>query len=301
MTDFILIVIAIILFFIFQKLSQLLKFQAESEGVAGIKQSITEWIPRWFKNIYEHTSSISSISNHLTIENPAGIESDKYKRIENIIKIYSKYLMETESWSEKEALIKARFLVYEFGEDGAIRDIDRYTVEKEKKEAEKSFYSSGVFEKDINDYWDIEIKGVKKISGYDLFAPIYDVIVKQGYKEENVIDHFSYKDFEQNVGYTKFAYYTFKKERAIITKLEKLGIIKKVNAEGWEGHQKYIIPNTNIDELKKIIYEGGASHGNDYFEERFTEGTLERLFSITYLTPKEEEAINKSKTSEIKK
>jgi hypothetical protein len=277
-----LFLIALFLFLIYKKLSEFTNFYNGLKGDLfgrAIKEndySIKDWLTYIHKLLRQVDKNTSLISDHFIADNPAGLKSDKYKKIENLIKVYAKQLQENQKLSEKDALIRARFEVYEFGEDKITDDIDqgfmmRGVYWKEKDRAEKQFYASKILEKDIRDFWTMSVKGVKKITPYYLMAPIYDVIVKQNYQKDQEIQYLeSYDEFED--------YYRFVKDRAIIANLEKIGVIKKINKDEWDGKPKWVIPNINIVELKNLIYEGGSSHDDSYFEEQFNEGKLECLF-----------------------
>lgn len=283
MLYFILSVISVLLYLVYRRLSELADFQKElQEDFSNTSENENEYsIKSWLKflnqrlrNVEEHTELLSQ---HFTSDNPAGLKSDKYKRINNLIKIYAEHLSEDKKLNEKDALIRARFEVYEFGEDRIIREIDtgfstRGVYWKERDKAKKAFYDSGILEKDIKNFYTMEESGVKKITPYYLMEPIYDVIVKQNYEQGQEIQ------YQDGMLSDVDDYYTYIKEKAIISKLEELGVIKKSDKESWNNKPKWIIPNTNIAELKKLIYEGKTSHDDDYFEEQFNEGKLTRLF-----------------------
>lgn len=283
MIYFLLSIIAVLLYLVYRRLSELADFQKElKEDFSNTSESESEYsIKSWLKflnqrlrNVEEHTELLAQ---HFTADNPAGLKSDKYKRINNLIKIYAEHLSENKKLSEKDALVRAGFEVFEFGEDKIIREVDtgfstRGVYWKERDKAKKAFYDSGILEKDIKNFYTMEESGVKKITPYYLMEPIYDVIVKQNYEQGQEIQ------YQDGMLSDVDDYYTFIKEKAIISKLEELGVIKKSDKESWNNKPKWVIPNTNIPELKNLIYEGKTSHDDDYFEEQFNEGKLTRLF-----------------------
>ena len=65
---------------------------------------------------------------------------------------------------------------------------------------------------------------------------------------------------------------------AIITRLEQLGILLRTSGENWGDFLKFRLKLTDTNELKNIIYSGESSHDDGFFEERFSEGRLPRIF-----------------------
>jgi hypothetical protein len=65
---------------------------------------------------------------------------------------------------------------------------------------------------------------------------------------------------------------------AIITRLEQLGILLRTSGENWGDFLKFRLKLTDMIELKNLIYSGESSHDDDFFEERFSEGNLPRIF-----------------------
>lgn len=275
MTNLLLLLVLVMLALVYKKLSQFVEGKnSESSPELGIKDMV-RGINEWLHLIDKNTSAVA---DYFLADNPAGTKSNKYKKLENLIKIYAQHLMTTKKLSEKDSLIRARFEVRIFGEEKVIDEVDDDVSDgvywRDRDKAEKDYYASDILEKDIKNFWDIEVKGVKKVTPYELMARIYDVIVKQHYEEGENIEMAWFRDED--------GYYDFIKNRACIYHLEKLGVIKKANKEGWGGKPKWTITTTNLDELKRIIYEGETSHDNDFFEERFNEGKLPRIFQKSY-------------------
>lgn len=282
MLYFLLIVIAILLFVVYRKLSEFTNFQNElkeelfGKGYRKEEVSIKNWVNYIHQRLRQIEDNTALLADHVSADNPAGLKSDKYKKINNLIKIYAEHLVANKVLPEKEALIRARFEVYEFGEEKIISEIDtgfstRGVYYQEKDKAEEAFYASDILKKDIENYWSVSVKGVKQITPYYLMEPMYDVIVKQNYQPGQEIQYLD--NFREND-----SYYNFVKDRAIMQTLEDKGIIKRVNKDGWDGKPKWTIPMTDIAKLKHILYNGETSHDDDYFEENYRDGKLNRLF-----------------------
>lgn len=275
-------VIALLLFAVYRKLSEFTNFQNElkeelfGKGYKKEDVSIKNWVNYIHQRLRTIEDNTALLADHVSADNPAGLKSDKYRKINNLIKIYAEHLVANKVLPEKEALIRARFEVYEFGEEKIISEIDtgfttRGVYYQEKDKAEEAFYASDILKKDIENYWSVSVKGVKQITPYYLMEPMYDVIVKQRYQEGQEIQYLD--NFREND-----SYYNFVKDRAIMQTLEDKGVIKRVNKDGWDGKPKWVIPMTDIAKLKHILYNGETSHDDDYFEEQFQEGKLNRLF-----------------------
>lgn len=282
MLYFLLAVIAVLLFLVYKKLSEFTNFHNElREDLFGTSSKRDELSIRNFLNyinrrLVKIEGDTTTLAEHVTADNPAGLKSDKYKRINNLTKIYAEHLVDSKEISEKDALVRARFEIFEFGEEKIISEIDtglmtRGVYYKEKDKAEKDFYASKILDKDIENYWSMSVKGVKQITPYYLMEPMYDIIVKQNYQPGAEIQYLdNFKDNDD--------YYSFVKDRAIMQTLEDMGVIKRANDEGWDKNPKWTIPMTDIAKLKHLIYKGETSHEDDYFEENFREGKLNRLF-----------------------
>ena len=96
-------------------------------------------------------------------------------------------------------------------------------MESKHKENETTLlnsFSSGIIEKDIKSRLE------EGINPYTLFAPLYDLIVKQRYSGE--------KDFAAELTtYSIESYEEMIKRAAIISKLEQLGILFRTAGENW--------------------------------------------------------------------
>lgn len=280
-------IVAVLLCAIYEKLKEINQnFQSDFNDEDG-NQSIAlklKWLVSNLNSVVFYLEKINENIDDLTnSENPAGPMSLKYKRLDNLAKIYAKHLTREEKLNEKDALAKARFSIYHFGDSemsSILQDINWGLDHELKEEAEKEFYSSGVLEKDIKDFWTTgdTRTGEKWIAPYDLFAPIYDLIVKQEYDGKKSVKLERGRKISQG---SEISYYSFVKNRAIVNNLEKIGVLKKINKDNWSGKPKWILENTNLSELKNTIYKGEGGHDDSYFEERFNENDLERIFKVT--------------------
>ncbi len=276
MLNLLLIIIAALLFLIYRKVN---KFIEGSHSEEKDVYSVKDWLQGISRNLNDVIKNTSAIADHFLADSPAGNKSDRYRKMNNLIKIYAQHLVGTKKLSEKDALIRARFELHEFGEDKVIDQIDDDLFGglywRERRKAEADYYASGILDKDIREVTNYVEGHEKKPAPYYLAAPIYDVLIKQHYEREKAIEKSWFRD--------ENSYHDFVEGRAIIYHLEKLGIIKKANNEGWGGKQKWTIPNVNWSKIKEEIYEGGTSHDDGYFEEQYKEGKLDHLFQVTDL------------------
>ena len=218
-------------------------------------------------DIWDYTAQMHSIA---TKENPAGANFHEYIKSDNLAKIYANYLERYENLPQNLAIKRARFEVAQFGQDIIIEKINSDFNHGEQQQREKKylseFFSSGIIEKDIKNRLE-----EKNIIPCDLFSPLYDLIVKQGYTGE--------KDFAIDLTiYTVKTYDEMVKYAAIIKRLEQLGILLRTSGENWGDFLKFRLKLTDTNELKSIIYSGESSHDDNFFEERFSEGNLPRIF-----------------------
>src|SRR4030042_2824991 len=127
----------------------------------------------------DYTAQIVSIA---TKEHPAGANFHEYVRSDNLANIYSDYLESYENLPRHLAMKRARFEVTNFGQETVIKKINsdfRNGIKYQKERNDLAeFFSSGIIEKDI------EIRLNENIIPYTLFAPLYDLIVKQCYSGE---------------------------------------------------------------------------------------------------------------------
>ena len=193
----------------------------------------------------------------------------EYIRSDNLASIYADYLERYQDLPQNLAMKRARFEIAKFGQDTIIKKINldfRNGVQyRRKQDCFLEFFSSGILEKDI------ESRLEEKIIPFDLFAPLYDLIVKQGYSGE--------RDFAAELTpYTVKTYEEMVTNAAIISRLEKLGILLRTAGKDWGDFLRYRLKSTDKNELKRLIYSEGSSHDDDFFDERYNEGDLPRIF-----------------------
>ena len=233
-----------------------------------------------FDNILEairhtrhNTTKLVSIA---TKDNPAGKNYHEYVRADNLAKIYADYLVNFEKLPIDLAMKRSCFEVSQFGQDSIIYIINseyKNGVEYQREQKyHDDFFSSGLIERDI------KIRLEKGLIPYDLFSPIYDLIVKQQYSGKY--------DFQANL-----TSYSVKQEKyedmvetaAIISKLEQLGILIRLSGNNWGDNLRFKLKSANKDELKRLIYSREPSHDDDHFEDKFNEGKLRRIFDASPL------------------
>lgn len=228
--------------------------------------SIIDRLDHLERDSMEVVDNTSTISNHYLANNPAGTGSDRYKKMTNLIKIYSEHLVENEGFNEDQALIKARFEYHRFGERSLINTIDNKMeywsnkhmggiYMKEKDKAEYDYFNSTLLDADID-----KVKRERALIPFDLALPVYQILNRRNISIADIITTANhdktYKDFVNN--------------RVIISFLEDLKIIKRT--KDYSAKQPYwTIPNTDWTKIKNIIYKGEPSHDDDYFSERLRE------------------------------
>jgi hypothetical protein len=265
-TDFLLIALIILLYFFYDKIRRIIDFEYDSESQHNITSKVkhilqqTDNIQYYLKELNEH------FDNHALV----GELNQKLIKKNNLVKEYTHYLIRNENLSEKEASAKAKFSVFVLKDEisNIVREIESDHNDRLKQKAEKEFYSTNLLENDINNHWTVEISGKKEISPFNLFAPLYDLIVKQ--KIEN--KHF------RLIKPTYDSYYTFVSNRAIANKLEELGIIERVKGRSWGDKLEWKLGILDIREIAKLIYVNREPDSDEYLEERYSDNSLDKLF-----------------------
>lgn len=275
-----LIVILIVIgYLIYTKLDKLLWYSQTTHNNKGGSDNNTadKWLKNINTNIYQVNEKLTSINAALNHSNPAGYGSVVFKSRENLIKVYSDFLVEKDNISEPEARIRARYEVYEFGDEKITEAINTGLFDGvfwvERRKAEEEFRKSGILEKDAASYWDLEVDGKKKITPYYLASALYDIYVDQNAKAGDFIyenDSVAYMD----------DYRDLVKQKAIILNLEKLGVIKKTNRKTVTGNNMYQVVPESFGDVKQIVYGGEASHEDDYFEEQSLKTSYKRVFYL---------------------
>ncbi len=272
MFDLLLVVVVVLLALIFWKLKELvetLREEPTSQGKQEDKYSVKGWLEILNRNIYEVSKSVGVLADDATKDSPAGSDSVKFKKKKNLIKELTEHLVRTEKLSQKEAAIKADFIVNRFDEEDIIRDINSDIDIDESRKADSTYFSSGILEREINEV-------MKDVIHHDLMAPLYDLIAKGNAVKGDTIAQMDWF-YEDNADYRGYV-----KNLAVIKKLEELGVIKKTDKKKVLGEGSiYTLEVADLGELRKLFYKDGATHDDAHFEERFQEGKLQRLFYVT--------------------
>jgi hypothetical protein len=272
-TNILLIVIILGLVVTNRRFDELLNLFHGKNDLYGKEPSVFKILQDLKTRLQDVTSNQIVISHKVDLladasqaDHPAGKESSKNRRRNNLIEIYAQYLIKKEKLSKLDAVIRSKFEVYEFGEDEIIDGIDEDIRLQELLEATARFHTSGLLEKAIKTM-------ERDLLPFDLMEPLYDLVIKQECsKGEKIM-------FAGNeIWFIEENYHDFVKNRAVVEKLEKIGVIKKINNESWDENPEYILMYSNMDNLRRIIYEGETPHDDDYFEELTTKGELKRLF-----------------------
>jgi hypothetical protein len=256
-----------------KKLAQMLEvIEAENKTTEDYFNDTTkDYLKYIYRSICEINESISKLVSIATIEYPAGTNFYAYVRGDNLINIYAGHLEHNHNMPQDLALKRAQFEVAMYGQDAVAEKINTgdYRIggvaKTRKEKALNDFFGSGIIEKDI------ETRLEKEIIPCHLYAPLYDLIVKQNYSGK--------KDFvAELITYTIKTYDEMINRAAIISKLEQLGVLLRVSGEKWGARMRFRLKSKDTYELKEIIYAGGSSHDDDFFEEQFKEGELSRIF-----------------------
>lgn len=284
MTILILLLITIMILFlycIYKKICSLLTLlENESRYVQNYggydnHLGVKDWLCLIFKRIAEANGNLTNIDYALNCDNPAGDKSAQSKRIDNLTKLYAEYLIENDNLSPHEAEAKAAFEFAKFDIDELIKVINGSSISRawqkrfaKEHSIEKAFFDTGILKKDC-------VAQVQKLIPHDVFAPVWELFKKQMYsKGKEVLKIEEYK----------ISYSDYVKNRSIVTKLLDFGIIEKVEKKSsdsyWllDPHFKFRI--YDLDEIRSIIYMGKSSHDDEYFEDKFKEGRLPRLFEV---------------------
>jgi hypothetical protein len=289
MLEVLLFASVVLLFLVYRELVKKNNIQNVSERVGEVDMDTNSWLKNINRNIHELLKLTASISDFHSSDNPAGKNSYKYKRMNSLIKLYSNYLVKSDKLTLNDALTRAKFEYHEFGDDTLIEKLDDDWINglysQEKISAEKKYYSSGILENEIMKKYKADLIRPDKsslpshLAPYYLAEPIYAILVKEGYNNNEKKEIRLSWGIENENG--SYGYYNFVKNRAILFYLEQLGIIKRTNKERGEK-QMWMIPDTNWSRIKNKIYGGQTEHEDNYFEERYKDGDLNRLFSISY-------------------
>jgi len=242
------------------------------EKIERLSTSHLDWI---YLNLEEITRNSLVNTIHLQADFPAGQNSSRYKRLENLAKIYAKHLVNKKWMSDSGAILKANFDVWSsWDNESEIRNIGGpwnsldEIFEEKSADARKKYLSSDPFADEVNAH----SNGIYMHQGECLEVMI-NLIKKENYKKWQIVrlnDEYE-TDIDKII-----------KNKAIVSQLEKLGIIEKINKDGWGDNPKWVVKNTNLNQLKKIIYEWWSIVPEDKeLEDNFQKGNLKSLFFIT--------------------
>lgn len=256
------VIIAVLLMLILWVLYRFLKTLSSTLNTIQQRvQSINSHVHGLLKPL--HTVADSHLAEH-----PAGKDSPKHRKRESLVRVYADHLVRTRQLSPDEATVRARFELHRFGEDTLTSEIDGLDAElSERFSAEEAFYNSGVLDRDIDMYPENEFHLLPR----DLFAPLYSLLVKQGYQQGEEVE------FDRHGTLVATDYREFVKDRAIIKRLEALGVLVRTNGDDWRGRPAFTVRVTDLDQLRALLYEGGSSHDNAHFEEQYNSGKLRSL------------------------
>jgi tetratricopeptide (TPR) repeat protein len=276
--------IVIILFFLYKKISAFIAF-IEDELTHSYSSNSSYNIKYWFQEIgnklYEINEKAQNIDFALNCENPAGDNSAHSKRLNTLVKLYSNKLKEKLNLSENEAISRSAFEFSAFDNDRLIDKIEgRYLGSgwndnfDNKKKIKNAFLKTGLLTKDCTEE-------LQKLIPHDLCLPVWILFNKSPSNLDIVNRQFIISGDEKS-------YADYVKNRAIVLKLLKLGIIAKdkptrKNVEEKSGDFWLDWPcikflKSDLEEIKSIIYKGNIAHDDAHFEEKFTESKQAHFF-----------------------
>lgn len=265
-----LIVVIIILILIFRKISVLVSMR---EGFLEYMEIHKNRLNEIWKVIYESKGHLQKINFALNWQHPAGSNSAVSRRKQNLISLYSQYLVKEKMATEEHAKLRSEFEFSLFDNEDLIKRIDDDPyISRKQHEAQKKikelFFETGCLEKDCEAI-------SRSLIPHDIFAPIWVHFKKNRYVEDGkrklgIEDHSDRKDYNEYV-----------KQRAIVKKWVDLKIVSKVEGKekseaGWLDYPTFTFANLDFERIKQEIYNG-PSHNDEHFEERFTQGDLKFL------------------------
>jgi hypothetical protein len=267
-----LIAIAIILYSIYKKISKMLTLlENESrvlypENDADNRFKVKDWLRLIYYRSNAAMYSLENIDYALNYDNPAGGNSAPAKRIRNLINLYAEYLIKTEQLSQSEAEARAVFEFSEFDIRELVKKINDSSSGRNWKKIGQ-FFVTGLLEKDC-------AIQAQTLIPHDIFAPIWDLFKKQMYVKN--------KECPVRIEAYENSYKDYVKNRSIVLKLLDLGIIAKVEPKRpdayWLGDPTFRFRIDDLEEIRSIIYMGGSFHDDAFFESRYNEGSLDRVF-----------------------
>ena len=254
-----------------KKLDRLIEGTEEQNTKTDHSTDLTnrDYLAFIFRKICDIKETKSDMVCMDTKENTACDNFHEYIRRDNLAKIYAAHLTLRREIPKDLALIRARFEVAHFGQEAIINIVNsechKGVRRQQDRKAQSDFFSSGILERDI------ERRLKEKMPPSKLFAPIYDLIVNQGYAGE--------KDFAATLTCDDYQTYEAIVERsAIISKLEHMGILSRQSGEHWGDILRFRLKTMDAHALRELIYGSGTQHDDEYFDEQFREKRFPRLF-----------------------
>lgn len=273
MLEILLILILIVLYLIYRGVSKSFGSNKNEEGLYEKEYtrsySVKGMLGIINDNLHEVTKGTERIADYYDAEYPAGLKSNNQKRKNSLIKIYADHLTKVEKMSPKYALVRARFEITNFYDTDKIIDKINEAIDwSEREKYELDYHQTNILADDIK-------RDLEHLASYYIYAPVYEFLVKQ-HHYKGITD----LKVEFLGAVVDEDYYNYVRNRAIVHKLEQLKIIKKIDdGKGiWNVKPKFKFLVTDPEKIKVIVYGGGSSHDNGYFEEQYREGRLERIF-----------------------
>ncbi|MCL4363748.1 hypothetical protein M1328_00750 [Patescibacteria group bacterium] len=200
----------------------------------------------------------------------------KSKRMDELKKSYAKFLIKKDGLTEKNALIKANYIVDRYDEDIIAREIYEQSFDEYSKNTNE-FEKSGMIEKDIKKAY------VGNREMYEaLWQAIRDGATYPGsHLPADLVEFESLhatNEYEEDKTYHQFIH-----RKAIIAKLLEKGFIKKTK-ETFGAMPKYELAITNLEHVKKElnIYDDimSPSSGDENLEKQYKLGHLRKVFDV---------------------
>lgn len=245
------VVVIVALFLIYGKLYTLTKILEEKFRISDAEwNNLRDWLYEFFGQLATIERKITELSDISTIDNPAwGKDSASERKKNNLVRLYTNYLIQKEKLTDEDALCKAKFIINKFGVEAIIIDMRIKTREDESK-LEENLRSADFFIKEVKE----KAKSLKPI---EIFEPLYLGIMKKKYTKGKTLFQKRRDSYSGEDGYKKYV-----EDVAIIYKLEELGLFKKDTKRGIV--RGYILTETDLDLIKSVIFKD--LKGNDYHD-----------------------------------
>ena len=225
-------------------------------------ENFQNWLYEKLTKIEEKVGEMSDIT---TIENPAwGEDSASSLKRKNLITLYSQHLVEKEKLSQKDALLKARFIVNNF-EGNLSDDINRDLQFQTKIKYEEDILLSDFFNEQVQEK-------MITLKAKDIFEPLWIGIKIKKYKNGCKLLQNTRRSFESYNW--QYWYENFVNDFAIISKIEELKIFEKKKDKSerrktMSGHSFYILKEDNLEKIRKIIFEWDEENSKYYTDAYF--------------------------------